>query len=132
MYKQVLISRIAGLINARQNCKESNNDEWYEKHTEALHDIESDLLPHGSGIDSGCTIDLEKSTDSRIVINVPFHTMDPNGFYAGWRDYTVIVTPSLISRFNLRITGRDYNNLKEHLYQVFEYELSQEIAVGVE
>ena len=41
----------------------------------------SSLLPSGSGIDSGCTIDEEKSTGNKIVIHSAFLHMNENGFY---------------------------------------------------
>ncbi len=50
--------------------------------------------------------------------------MDSNGYYCGWVDYTVTVTPSLTSEFNLRISGRDYHGLKDSLYETFEHALS--------
>lgn len=47
--------------------------------------------------------------------------------YDGWTDHTVIVTPSLRSGFDIRITGRDRNQTKEYLYEVFDSALREVI-----
>ena len=62
-----LYQKIASTIIAAHNCEKSANLDWLKKHKETLCDIEKDILPHGSGIDSGCTINLDKSSDSKIV-----------------------------------------------------------------
>ena len=123
MMKQ-LFQAIAVACGARKRCLESGNDyakKWDEKLAEY-----SDLLPSGSGIDSGCKIDLELSGDEKIVIHTSFHHMDDNGYYCGWSNHDVVVTPSFHG-FNLRITGRDVRGIKEYLRDIFHESLNQEI-----
>jgi hypothetical protein len=122
---RTLIAAIASTVAARSNCLTGlGNKEWLQRWTDRLENIERELLPRGSGIDSGTIVHLEKSTADRIVFRVPFHCMDPNGFYCGWRDYTVTVTPSF-DGFNVRVTGRDYNGLKDYLADLFRETLSR-------
>jgi len=94
-----------------------------------LSDIVDECFPHGSGIDNGNSIDFDKSSSDRIVINSSFHCMDENGFYCGWYDFSVTVKPSLQFRFDMKIQGRnsclDRNNLKEYIYEIYEYALGQ-------
>ena len=82
----------------------------------------------GAATDSGTTIDLESSSPDRIVLRTSFHHMDENGYYDGWSNHTIIVTPSLAFGFNLRITGRDRNQIKDYLADLFYSDLSSEIS----
>lgn len=123
--------RLASIVQALRNCTASGNTEWYAKHAERAELIARDLLPAGSGIDSGTTIDLDRSTPNRLVLNTAYHHMDDGGSYAGWTEHTVIVTPDLQSGYNLRITGRDRNDIKEYLHQTFAQALETE-CVGAE
>ena len=74
---------------------------WWVLHQESLDAIE-DLLPSGSGIDSGVRIisvvsllhfPWPKSEAGRsFLLKVPFHHMNENGFYTHWFDYMLEVT----------------------------------------
>lgn len=121
MQTQVLYKAIADAIQARRNCEKTGNDEWFEKWTDTLREIEKQHLPSGSGIDSGCTIDMENSTDNRIVINSSYHAMNENGYYDGWYDFRVVVTPSLAFDIDIKIVGRfgRYQDIREYLHEEF-------------
>ena len=121
-----LYKAIARTIQAIDNCSKSDNQEWQAKHGETLRRFER-LLPHGSGFDRGCTVILEKSHADRIVINAPFHHMDSNGYYDGWGDYLVIVTPSLGFDFSIRVAGRDRNGFKDYAADTFRLALEQSV-----
>lgn len=90
-------------------------------------DYLEDLLPSGSGIDSGCTIDREKSGSKKIIISFSYHHMDENGMYCGWTDHDLIVTPNLTDGFDLRITGKNKRQIKEYLYDVFYHAMNEPI-----
>ena len=122
-----LYQQIASTIGARKRCAETGNQHWQEKHEEKLAYIEKRYLPKGSGIDAGCSIDLEKSSSNKLVINSSYHVMDESGFYDGWVDFTIAITPSLIHEYNLRIKGgRKLKYRKEYLLDLFNYSLDQE------
>lgn len=55
------------------------------------------------------------------------HHMNPDGYYDGWTEHTVTVTPSFIGRFDLKVSGRDRNGIKDYIAEVFGSVLS---AVG--
>jgi hypothetical protein len=86
---------------------------------EALAKIRADL-PSGSGIDSGTELDPYECKPDRLVFSLGFHHMDENGFYDGWTQHQVILKPSLENGFDMRITGKDRNQIKEYLYQVYD------------
>ena len=97
-----LYRELASAIQARKNCAEKKpvsvpipdangiatgfapsdemvNPEWFEKWSDTIERL-ADLLPHGSGIDSGCQIDLDKSHAEKLVIHTSFHHMDESGY----------------------------------------------------
>jgi hypothetical protein len=123
-----LYKRLAGTVDAYHNCIKADNDFW-EKHEELVLQLVNGCLPHGSGIDSGVIFDFEKSSGKKLVFHFSYHFMDENGYYNGWEDYTLTVTPSLISDFELRITGKNRDDIKDYFYQIFEYDLSRNIDV---
>jgi len=125
--KTKLISRIYRSLQAMDNCLNDNKPEWAKNHSYFLDDLEKYYLPHGSGIDSGCTIDREFK-ENRIVINVPYHLMDENGFYCGWQDFKIICKPSF-DGIDMKITSnvKDKYFLKEYLYDLFDNCLNEEI-----
>jgi len=122
-----LYRELASLVAARANCRKSNNGEWLDKHTESLWYLANNYLPSGSGIDCGTKIDLDASTPNRLVFTFSFHHMNDVGMYDGWTEHALIVTPSLTSGIDLRITGKDRNQVKDYLYEVYHHALTQEV-----
>jgi hypothetical protein len=105
--------------------KKTGNWYWSIRHEEKIADMARNHLPSRSGIDSGCTIDMRKSTGNRIVINSSYHTMSGMGYYGRWIDFTVTAKPDLICDFTLTISGkfgRD-QDLKDYLYDTFDMAL---------
>src|ERR1700733_9988314 len=84
---------IASLIQAIGNCQRSWNKEWEEKHGERLRHL-VELLPSGSGFDNGTKLDTIASNAEKLVFTTAFHHMNENGYYDGWTEHTVYVTPS--------------------------------------
>ena len=116
-----LYQEIAALINAIENCTRTSNHEWDTKHYDKIMSIVRNEMPDGSGFDNGTYIDMEKSTGEKLVFETSFHHMNENGYYNDWTEHSVIVTPSLQFGFNLKITGRDRNQIKDYIYEVFSH-----------
>ena len=116
---------LASAIHARLSCIETGNTEWTDKH-EATVEMLTGLLPHGSGIDGQRFVDLERSTGERIVIHVEFHHMT-EGMYNGWTDHDIIVTPSLVATIDVKVTGRNKNDIKEYLAEMFDNVLTADV-----
>lgn len=127
MNKEKVYKKIASLVVAIENCRQSNNEEWLEKHSDHLTDIVKNNLPSGSGIDSGCSIDLDNSSGDKIIIVSSYHVMSDLGCYDGWIDFTVTVRPSLQFDYTLMIQGKFGKNqdIKDYLYDVFSHCLEQ-------
>jgi hypothetical protein len=116
--EKINLQKLASHIQAYKNCIESNNKEWGVKHLEKI-EFFNDLLPHGSGLDNGMKINIQDSTPLKIVISFSYHHLNEGGFYDGWTDHVLIITPCF-GGFDMKITGRDKNQVKEYLYQTFD------------
>ncbi len=123
----ILYKQLAGTIQARKSCLASGNTEWFDKHTETINKL-VDKLPSGSGFDNGTKIDLDASHADKLVFYTSYHHSNESGMYDGWTDHTVTVTPSLVNGFNLRISGRNRNDIKEMMYEEFDYALREDVT----
>ncbi len=121
---------MAQILTAIENCKKSNNETWLSRYQENLEQIIEDFLPHGSGIDSGVKIS-EKAKSNKIVLEFGYHHMNENGFYNGWTYHELIITPNLAFGYDVRMTGPDKSNVKDYLYEAFDYALTQEIVYNL-
>lgn len=139
--KRKLYAVLAGMVGAYHRCLEkaeglldTGTDEerkhWEEmsaQHEKRIHDLVKEHMPSGSGFDSGTELDLDRSTDEMLVFTTSYHHMNEDGMYDGWTEHEVRVKASLWAEFHLRITGRDRNDTKEYMYEVFGAALSQEV-----
>ncbi|KFG99075.1 hypothetical protein GQ56_0101060 [Burkholderia paludis] len=86
-----------------------------------------DMLPSGSGLDSGTQLLEDECKSNKLVFQADFHHMNRHGMYDGWSEHHVIVTPSLDTGAVIRITGRNRNSIKAYLHDVFHHALFQEV-----
>ena len=115
----ILYSKIANLFCAYNNCVKSGNNEYKNIHEDALNQLVKDNFPSGSGFDKGTKFNWEKSSRNKLVFNISFHHMDDNGYYCGWTDHEVIITPDLVFQYDIRVTGKNYRDIKEYIGEVF-------------
>lgn len=110
---------IAKCLGAYHNCIRSNNSDGTHNWADKIDDLTKKYLPHGSGFDTGTKFDWQRSTHNKLVFNTAFHHMNEGGFYDGWTEHTIIITPDLMFGFNLKITGRNRNDIKEYIHSQF-------------
>lgn len=122
---------LARTLDAYARCKVTGNTEWEEKHLARAEEMVREHCPSGSGFDRGTTLDVERTMarmkvkpEGSIVLNTSFRHMDEHGSYDGWTEHGIIVTPSLAYGFGLRVTGRDRNEIKDYIAEVFHEALS--------
>ena len=122
---------IASAVQARANCAKTldTHQEWFDRWTETIEN-ETRNLPSGSGIDAGVKFDFDKSTAGKLVFHFGFHHRDAGGYYDGWNDYTLTVTPSPQFGFHAKITGVNRNDIKDYLYEIFQYALAEEVSTN--
>ena len=120
----VLLSR---MITAHKNCIENGNNEWKDKHLKAIQKLVYECMPSGCGVDNGTKIDMKLSTGEKFVFKTSYHHMNETGYYMNWSHHVVTVLPSLQNDITLRISGRNVNEIKDHLWCVFEDSLKAEV-----
>ena len=109
---------------AIDSCVRANNHEWLDRHTEALENLDYHL-PSGGGFDNGSSLDLDRSKPERIVINTAYHHMPEWGMYDGWSHHSVIITPSLAFGAEIRITGKNRNDIKDYMHECFDMAINE-------
>ena len=82
------------------------------------------LLPIGNGIEKECVISL-KSTKKRIVIDTAYW----HELLQEWTEHQIVVTPSFEGEINIRVTGKNVDNIKEYINEVFRKALMKEYEV---
>lgn len=132
MRPQNIAYEISTTMQARLNCLQSGNSVWLQRHEDFLDRIVQDWLPHGAGIDSGNKIDLEskhnRNPGRSFRIDSSFHLMDDNGYYVGWKNFSVVVRPTF-SGIDLDIVGRIPDYLGDYLADTFHWALSQLVTI---
>ncbi len=120
-----LYRALAEAVQAIENCRRAENSEWLARHTSNIKKLCKQHMPSGSGFDNGTKLDFDKSDAERLVFIVGFHHMTELGHYDGWTEHEVFVTASLTSEIKLRITGRDRNDIKALMFEVFDSALRE-------
>ena len=124
MTNKTVIQALNNAIQARTNCIKKYNTNWYNHWTNIIERIDN-MLPSGSGFDNGSTIDIGLSTDNKIVLYTAYHHMDEHGFYTHWTEHMIKVYPAF-DGIRLSISGKNDNNIKEYMYDVFYSVLTQD------
>lgn len=124
-----LYSELSSAIQARSNCAQSGNVEWKHRHEDWIEHMEKNLLPSGSGIDSGTRLVLDECHGERLVMTTSYHHMNDAGYYDGWTEHKIVVTPSFTGGINLRISGRNRNDIKDYLHEVFYSALCSDVTL---
>ena len=134
-----LYSELATLVQARRNCAEKMADghsesvvanamEWHDKHGARLYKLVANLMPSGSGFDAGTKLDEASSHADKLVFTTGFHHMNDAGMYDGWTEHVVTVTPSMLHRFHIRVSGRNRNDIKDYIMETFAFALEHELS----
>ena len=133
MLKQIGANRkLYELLAELVVTQSTQNDEWAPKSRDKANDLAEHFLPHGCGFDAGTHVDWKRSKVNRIVLYTHFHHINDGGFYDGWTEHSVVVTPSLVYGFETRITGRDRNEIKNYIGEEMELRLRNTIRTEVD
>ena len=91
----------------------------------------SGLLPSmriGKTLTSTVTI---AASASRIVLECSFHHMNEAGYYDSWTEHRITVRPTFDS-LDIHISGRNRNDIKEYLHEVYALALAENIVETVD
>ena len=116
----ISVKDLATRLQAYQNCLLTNTEEsikWAEHHKEIILKM-CEPLPHGSGFDNGCTINLLQSNLQKMVFDFEYHHMK-DGYYSGWTKHKVFLRPSFFG-YQIRITGKNPDSIRGYFYDVFQ------------
>ena len=124
-----IYQRLATLVQAYANCCNNGNTEWQRKHGDAINAIIRNTAPSGSGIDCGTLFDIGDSLvqtkagnlkfNNRLLFLASYHHMDENGMYDGWTEHYITIRPDLRSGYTMAVSGRDRNQIKDYLTEVY-------------
>ncbi len=126
--KKPLFAVIAA--QASRYYRACNREDIASDAREQIERLVKNHMPSGSGIDHGVQFDFESSNPDKLIFITHFHHMNSNGFYDGWTDHKVTVTPSLVNDIDVRIGGRDRNSIKDYLLDTFRYALRARVDDG--
>ena len=111
-------------LMAKRNCEKSGNNDWYDEWSNHIDKLMK-TAPSGAGMDNGTQLVEEECSEYRLVFTTSFHHMDEYGGYDGWTEHKVIVKPNLAFEIEINITGRDRNQIKEYLHEVYHCWLNE-------
>jgi len=114
---------LARKVGAYHRSLGAASKDWASKHLAAVEYFCKNHLPSGAGFDSGTTLIVAKSTADRLVLHTEYHHMNEAG-YAGWTSHEVVVRPSLAYGIDLLVKGRDRNEIKEYIGDIFQEALT--------
>jgi hypothetical protein len=118
---KTLAANMWRLIESMARCETSGNAEWSAKHYHVLKRLIDNHLPHGSGLDGDNAIDAsECALKGRIDVHTQFHHMNEVGYYDGWTDHVISVRPAFDGT-DVRVSGRNRNDIKDYLGEIFTY-----------
>lgn len=127
MRRQTVIQELAFALQAYRNCTTSDNEVWRDRWEARIDYIARNLLPSGSGVDCGTTVQRGLSTKDKVVLTTSFHHMDENGMYDGWTEHSITVRPSF-DGINLSIGGRNRNDIKDYLHELYDVALREDFG----
>ena len=112
----------------RFNWSESHHSAQEDDISAGLDSLES-LLPSGSGLDNGCSID-RGGKPGAVRVSCDFHHMNGVGFYDGWTEHTVTARACLETGFTLAVSGKNRNDIKDYLADVFNSAFGVRVRKG--
>lgn len=129
--KQPLYLALATLIGRKHRLGQPGGNFTMLRHVEdTLEQLCKEHLPSGSGFDCGTELVedecIQGDMATKLVFITEYHHMDEHGGYDGWTAHTVKVTPDW-SGFNLAVTGRDRDGIKDFIGDTFHTCLTREV-----
>lgn len=109
---------------AIHNCQKSGHKEWEQIHADDIKWLIEQFMPSGSGFDSGTKMDITQSNDKRLQFYTSFHHINENGMYDGWTEHSVVVAATF-QGFDINISGRNKNDIKEFILDCFANSLGR-------
>lgn len=125
---KTLAAWIAETAEWSERAENNPNAQWSDIASARLDQL-VDMLPSGSGIDNGT--ELISADATKIVLSAGFHHMSEHGYYDGWTEHRITIRPTF-SGLDVTISGRNRNDIKEYLHEVYHQALSAMVTETVD
>jgi hypothetical protein len=125
-FTQPLYRYLAQICDAAITCKNNGWKDSEAEHIERACTLVENLMPYGGGFDNGTSLDFDASHQNRLVFTTAFHHMT-DGYYDGWTEHDVSVSASLRDGIKVVVHGRDRDDIKDYIAEVFDYALRVKI-----
>jgi hypothetical protein len=122
------LPRYMAIARCVDHIQQVKNDPRFAEALEAAEERLERLIdsaPSGSGFDRGTNLEIADQKAGQLRFTTEFHHLDDNGTYDGWAEHVVTVKPSLAWGFELRVSGRNRDNIKEYIAERFDSWLSE-------
>ena len=127
--------KLAKAFVAYHNCQNNHGRlavehyaEWVDIWRDRIDTIMREDFPSGSGVDTGTLFDWEFSKKNRLVLSLSFHHMNGDGYYDGWTEHKIVITPDLADGFEIKVTGQNRNDIKSYLADLIHGVLTKEFG----
>lgn len=121
-----LYTKLARIIEWQKRNAGNNVPAEIAERQDCAFDEIMDSAPSGSGIDCGTKFISYKN--GKLKFQADFHHMNDGGFYDGWTEHVVTVSPCLAYGYEIKISGRDRNQIKDYLHDVYHHWLNADVA----
>ena len=115
---------LARILDAKRSNIEKGNLVFSDTFDNRIDEY-MDGAPSGAGWNEGTK--LGEWNGRTIVFFGSFHHMDEYGGYDGWTEHIIKVKPSLAYGFDLTISGKNRNEIKDYLAEMFSTWLDEEV-----
>jgi hypothetical protein len=105
---------------------------WSDMYERRIREALSNAFPSGSGFDAGTQlipaehINKAGKWNGKLTFIVSYHHL-MDGFYAGWTYHKVTVRSDLTQGFSLTVSGRNRNQIKSYIAEIFTEILNQDV-----
>lgn len=117
------------LLDQHYHCIDKDNTRWRDLTKQSIDAI-MQTAPSGSGFDNGTHLIPRGALEdypTKLKFQTSFHHMHESGMYDGWTEHIVIVKADMHFGFRLIIGGRNRNEIKDYIHEVFECWLSEKV-----
>lgn len=98
------------------------------RNREEMEELVKEFMPSGSGFDAGTKLDLDECRHGhKLAFTTSFHHMGEHGTYDGWTEHKVTIF-AIFGGFEIKVSGRDRNSIKDYIAEAFESALNSPIA----
>lgn len=125
MKTELLYKKLSAALQAQKNCLEHKNPTWHAIWSDRVEKIMRSA-PSGSGFNTGTSLEYVQEPDTELRFCTEYNHMDEAGYYDGWTTHVVKVTPRF-SGIDIKVTGKNKNDIKEYIGDVFYDWLTTEL-----